>query len=52
MKIKIRKATEEDLIAIISLYSQPEMDNDRVLSLDEANVLFKKWNLTHATIFF
>lgn len=42
MDIKIRKATESDLAAIITLYAQPEIDNDHILSIDEAKALFKK----------
>lgn len=42
MNIKIRKATEEDLSAILNLYAQPEMDNGKILSEEQARNLFKK----------
>ena len=42
MNIKIRKANESDLAAILSLFAQPEMDNGSILSLDKAKALFKK----------
>jgi len=56
MNIKIRKAVENDLTEIISLYAQPKMDNGNVLSIDKAKVLFKKiksypcYNIFVATI--
>jgi hypothetical protein len=36
MNIKIRKAVENDLSEIISLYAQPEMDNGTVLSIGKS----------------
>ena len=36
MDIKIRKAAESDLPAVLRLYAQPGMDNERVLTVDAA----------------
>jgi len=38
----IRTATESDLPDILSLYSQPDMDNGKVLTLDGAKEIFSK----------
>lgn len=38
----IRTATENDLSDILSLYSQPDMDNGKVLTLDNAKEIFAK----------
>jgi len=37
-----RKACKEDLSEVLGLYSQPEMDDGKVLSLSEAERLFEK----------
>ena len=37
-----KEATEKDLLSILSLYSQPDMDDGRVLPLKKAKELFKK----------
>lgn len=42
MGIKIREADEKDLQSMISLYSQPDMDNGQVLSFEKAKEIFKK----------
>jgi len=42
MNIAIRKATESDLHSILNLYAQPEMDNGKVLSIEQAKNLFTK----------
>jgi ribosomal protein S18 acetylase RimI-like enzyme len=44
LNIEIRKATEADLAAIIDLYAQPDMDNHKVLSLDQVKNVFKKFS--------
>jgi GNAT superfamily N-acetyltransferase len=38
----IREASTDDLSDIIQLYRQPDMDNGRVLSLEQAEVIFNK----------
>jgi GNAT superfamily N-acetyltransferase len=45
MSIKIRKATESDLPAILELYAQKDIDNDDVLSMEEAKETFSKFGL-------
>jgi len=40
----IRTATESDLPDILSLYSQPDMDNGKVLTLESAKEIFSKMN--------
>jgi ribosomal protein S18 acetylase RimI-like enzyme len=42
MKISIRKAIKNDLPEIIRIYTQPEMDNSHVISLQQAKLIFKK----------
>lgn len=39
---KICKATETDLVSILELYAQQEMDNNKILSVDESLKVFKK----------
>jgi len=40
----IRPAAESDLLDILSLYSQPDMDDGKILPLDNANEIFTKMN--------
>ena len=40
--VDIRKAVEADLPAILRLYAQPGIDDNRVLGLDEALLIFRK----------
>lgn len=42
MKIRIRKAAEKDLPALLSLYAQPGMDNGSVVSAQKAREIFRK----------
>jgi len=42
MEIKIRKAEEGDLPQILNLYAQPDMDDGKALSLEDAKNLFNK----------
>lgn len=42
MDIKIRKSTENDLPEILRLYSQPDLDNNKVLSVEDAKKIFEK----------
>jgi GNAT superfamily N-acetyltransferase len=44
LNIEIRKATEDDLAAVLGLYAQPDMDNNKVLSLEQAKNVFKKFS--------
>jgi len=38
----IRTAEEKDLLEILKLYSQPDMDNNRILELSDAKIIFNK----------
>ncbi len=42
MEIKIREAEERELENLISLYSQPDMDNGQTISLENAKQIFAK----------
>jgi GNAT superfamily N-acetyltransferase len=42
MNLMIREANKNDLSSIISLYSQPSMDNGQVLLLNEAQIVFER----------
>lgn len=42
MQVAIREASKEDLLDILELYKQPDMDNDKVLSLEQAEVIFTR----------
>ena len=42
MDISIRKAEKSDLEDILILYSQPDMDNGKVLSIKEAESIFER----------
>jgi GNAT superfamily N-acetyltransferase len=42
MKLTIRKANKNDLASILSLYSQPGVDDGEVLSVEEARRIFDK----------
>jgi GNAT superfamily N-acetyltransferase len=42
MTVSIRQATEADLEAILILYRQPDLDNDCLLSLPEASLVFDR----------
>lgn len=41
----IRPAGEDDLPAVLGLYAQPDMDNGRVLSLEDARAVFARFAL-------
>jgi len=43
MKLQIRQATPEDLPAVLALYAQPDMDDGRVLPLQEAQQLLAQF---------
>lgn len=43
MTLVIREAKEADLPHVLSLYAQPEIDNGKVLSLDEAKQTFRRF---------
>jgi GNAT superfamily N-acetyltransferase len=43
MKLQIRKATANDLPAVLALYAQPDMDDGRVLPLQEAQQLLSQF---------
>lgn len=42
VKVEIRKAEDEDLPAILSLYSQPDVDDGRALSLERAQKILAR----------
>jgi GNAT superfamily N-acetyltransferase len=42
--IAIREARAEDLAAIISLYRAPDMDGDKVLSIEQGKAVFERMN--------
>jgi ribosomal protein S18 acetylase RimI-like enzyme len=42
MKLVIREAKEADLAQVLSLYAQPEIDDGKVLPLDEARLVFRR----------
>lgn len=42
MEVNIREAKKEDLINILELYKQPDMDNGKVLSVEQAIEIFDK----------
>jgi len=42
MNVMVREADKNDLAAILSLYSQPSMDNCQVLLLNEAQTIFER----------
>lgn len=44
VKLKIRRATPRDMPAILSLYAQPDMDDDKVLSRKAAHRIFARMN--------
>ena len=41
----IRKALDNDLFNILELYSQPDIDNDQVLDLNNAKTIFDRMKL-------
>lgn len=43
MKLRIRQATPDDLAAVLALYAQPDMDDGRVLPLQEAKQLLAQF---------
>lgn len=43
MNLLIREATEDDLPAVLALYAQPAMDNGRVLTLEEAQLVLAQF---------
>lgn len=45
MKLQIRQATPDDLPAVLALYAQPDMDDGRVLPLQEAQQLLAQFAL-------
>ena len=42
MNIQIREATQKDLPSILSLYAQPDMDDEHILSPDVAKHILKR----------
>lgn len=44
MQVLIRQATVDDLSDILSLYAQPDMDNNKVISLENAKELFDQFS--------
>ncbi|KPK77391.1 MAG: acetyltransferase [candidate division Zixibacteria bacterium SM23_73] len=42
VKVEIREATDGDLPAILSLYAQPDVDNGKVLSIEQAQKIFAR----------
>jgi GNAT superfamily N-acetyltransferase len=42
MQVDIREAKKEDLSYILELYKQPDMDDGKVLSLEQAESIFDK----------
>ena len=44
MQVLIRQATVDDLPDILSLYAQPDMDNNKVISLENAKELFDQFS--------
>jgi ribosomal protein S18 acetylase RimI-like enzyme len=42
--IRMRPATEADLPAVLDLYAQPDLDNGRVLPLDEARRILARFS--------
>jgi len=43
MQVLIRQATVEDLSDILTLYAQPDMDNNKVTTLENAKELFEQF---------
>ena len=41
MQVLIRQATVDDLPDILGLYAQPDMDNNKVTTLENAKELFE-----------
>jgi GNAT superfamily N-acetyltransferase len=41
--VRVRKATPADIAGVLALYAQPELDDGKVLPLDEAVSLFEKF---------
>ena len=44
MQVLIRQATVDDLPDILSLYAQPDMDNNKVVTLENAKKLFEQFS--------
>jgi len=42
MEVEIREATAHDLPGILELYAQPDMDNGKVLSIEQAEAIFRR----------
>lgn len=42
MQIHVREAVIEDLANILNLYSQASMDNGKIISIDQAKLIFNK----------
>ncbi len=42
MEVTIREATVHDLPGILELYAQPDMDNGEVLSVEQAEAIFRR----------
>jgi GNAT superfamily N-acetyltransferase len=43
LSIRMRPATDADLPAVLGLYAQPDLDNGRVLALDEARAILARF---------
>ncbi len=41
--VLVRKATEADIAGVLALYAQPDLDDGKVMPLDEAVSLFEKF---------
>lgn len=44
MNLQVRQAIAADLPNVLALYAQPDMDNGKVLSIEEAEQLFKQFS--------
>lgn len=42
VKVEIQEATEKDLPAILSLFKQPDVDEDNILSVEQAQSIFTR----------
>lgn len=42
MQVNVREATKTDLRDILELYNQPDMDNGKILSIEQSQMIFDK----------
>lgn len=47
MEVTIREATVHDLPGILELYAQPDMDNGEVLSVEQAEAIFRRMSVKY-----